>query len=498
MERAARLSPNRLFVRLVEIVIDFTRERLAWIVGLGVAYILGTQIVQPKTRTIKATIGIFLFLLLLLAPPSFGLSFFILMIPFPAHTSYGSTNTMLLFVIAIFWLLRASTGELQVRGKTGFDGFIAAMVIMLCVSLYNAPTSTHVRMGVITLFFYFSAFLLFYLANNLLPAEKDLERATLALSITTFLVYVTVLFEVFMPSTTIVPGWIGVSYTYETLEGRRMSGVLGGHDTLADWSVLMLPLLFLRLYRASTMPRRVFYVATLVLGIFALAATANRGGLVGLVFSIGYLVWITRAEFRIVRFTIIGIAMVIALFVFDQYIAGSQEGASLIDRMLNTKIEGGAVPETREEVWRDGWKAFRKHVFIGGGPWFDFRKDLKPPHNAFLWSLVTVGILGTVPLALFLLKMVRETGKRVRGEFERGSFTSALMTVVHVQLASFVVLQLRTDYQRSPAYVYLMWLLFGIAVVTMRLLDEDSARQAEAESTPDAAPAGALASRSRP
>ncbi len=498
MERVARLSPVRLFVRLVEFAVDFLRERLVWIVSLGVAYILGTQIVRPQTRTIKATIGVFLFLLLMLAPLSFGLSFFILMLPFPAHTSYGSTNTMLLFVIAIFWLLRASIGEFQVRGKTGFDGFIAAMIIMLCVSLYNAPTSTHVRMGIITLFADLSAFLLFYLSSNLLPSEKDLDRATLALTVTTFLVYLTVLFEVFMPSTTIVPGWIGVSYTYQTLEGRRMGGVLGGHDTLADWTVLMLPLLFLRLYRASTMPRRVFYVATLVLGVFSLAATANRGGLVGLAFSIGYLVWLTRAEFRIVRFTIVGIAMVVALFVFDQYIAGHQEGASLIDRMLNTKIESGAVPETREEVWREGWKAFRKHVFIGGGPWFDQKKDLKPPHNAFLWSLVTVGILGTIPFVLFLLKMVRETARRVRGEFERGSFTSALMTVVHVQIASFFVLQLRTDYQRSPAYVYLMWLLFGIAVVAMRLMDEDSARRADEESTPDVGPAGALAARPRP
>jgi O-antigen ligase len=497
MERVARLSPIRLVGRGIEFVIDFLRERVAWIVGLGVAYVLGTQIVQPQTRTIKATIGIFLFLLLLLAPTSFGLSFFILMIPFPAHTSYGSTNTMLLFVISIFWLLRASTGEFQVRAKTGYDGFVAAMVIMLCVSLYNAPTAQHVRMGVITLFFYLSAFLLFYLSSNLLPAERDLDRATLALTITTFLIYLTVLVEVFIPNATIIPGWIGVSYTYQTAAGRRMGGVLGGHDTLADWTVLMLPVIFLRLYRSTTMPRRVFYVATLGLAMFSLAATANRGGLVGLVFALGYLLWITRAEFRIVRFTIVGIAMAIALVVFDQYISGSGKGASLIDRILHTEIEQGAVPETREEVWREGWKAFRKHIFIGGGPWFDY-KDLKPPHNAFLWSLVCVGILGTIPFALFVLKMVRETARRVRGEFERGTFTSALMTVLHVQMASFAVLQLRTDYQRSPAYVYLMWLLFGMAVVTMRLMDEESAREAEAEETRDAAPARALASRSRP
>jgi hypothetical protein len=472
MARLARHRPQHPLVRGVEGALDFLKDKFFAITGLLIAYVLGQQIVNPQTRVIKVALGLFVVLLLMLAPAAFGLSFFLIVFPFPAYTSYGSTNTMLLFILSIFWLLRVSTGEFTVRGKTGFEAFILAMAITLCVSLYNAPDARWRTEGVITLFFYFSVFILFYLTTNLVNDVADLQRVTLAITVSALLVFLTVLVEVFLPGATLIPGWIGMTYTYGTYEGRRMGGVVGGHDVLADICVLIFPLLLFRLYRASTLPRRLFYVGVLVLDLFSLVATGNRGGLIGIVFCISYLIWISRGEFKIVRYTLVFIGLVSGFLFFDHYLSHSQGGASVIDRTLHTRVESGFVPETRTEVWEGGWAGFKKHIFLGNGPWFD-TAVIPQTHNGFLWSLVCVGIIGTIPWVLLLLKMVRETRKRLRGNYEEGDYASGLLTVLHVQVVTFIILQLRTDYQRSPSYAYLMWFVFGLAVVVMRLLDAE-------------------------
>lgn len=473
------LAPLRAVGRAVGWALDALRARVEWVVALAAAYVLGNQIVDPETRVIKASVGLFLLLVLFFAPPAFGLSFFVLMFPFPAYTSYGSTNTMIVFAIATFWLLRLSIGEFKVRGKTGFEGAILAMAITLAVSVYNAPNAAWRRQDLIALGFNYAVFILFYLVHNLLDTEEDLDRISLALTVTTVLVFLTVLFEVFSPTKTIIPGWIGVSYTYGTESALRRGGVVGGHDALADFCVLMFPMFLFRVYRATTLPRRLFFIAAMILNLFCLVSTANRGGIVGIVVSFGYLLWLARAEFRIVRYTLAGIALVILLPVFDTYISTKTSGASLLARTLGTQVEHGLMPETRVTVWTGAWAAFKEHVFLGWGPWFDY-KEIPLPHNAFLWSLVTVGVIGTVPFAYLLIKLFRETARRVTGRLEKGSFVEGLMTVLHVQIATFIVLQLRTDYQRSPAYVYLAWLLFGMAAVSMRLIDAERGRRAAA------------------
>ncbi|MFN0152330.1 MAG: O-antigen ligase family protein [bacterium] len=480
MDRAIATRPPRSPVRRalagVSSGVEFLRTHVFWLVGLAVAYILGGQIVSPNKRGIKGLLGVGLVTLLLLAPPAFGLSFFIIMFPFPAYTSFGSTNTMIVFLITMFWFLRISTGELRVRGKTMLDGLLVATVITLVVSQYNAPNVQWFREGMLNMFFYISAYMVMYLTYNLVNDERDLDRVTFALTIMGLLVFVTVIVEVFFPYATIIPGWIGVRYTYGAGSVRRMAGVVGGHDSLADMCAILFPLLLFRLYRATTVTRRVLYTAILILDIFALVSTANRGGLIGLAIAIGYLLWLTRREFKIVRYTFVFLALFTILPIFDFYLSTYRDGDSILNRMAATEVGTNLVPDTRTEVWALGWAAFKEHIFVGHGLYFDYRV-IAQPHNGYLWSLITVGILGTIPFVLILIKLLWESGKRMRGNLERGGFASGLLTVLHVQIATFVVVQLRTDYQRSPSYVYMMWVIFGLTLVCMRLVDEERRRK---------------------
>jgi O-antigen ligase len=479
MERTLPRSPAQKMIRRAGAGLNWVRSQIFWVIGLGAAYLLGMQIVRPDRRSIKGLVGLGLVSLLLLAPPAFGLSFFIIMFPFPAYTSFGSTNTMIVFFIAIFWLLRVSTGELRTRGRTMLDGLMIATIITLVVSQYNAPSLQWFRQGMINMFFYFSAYIAMYLTYHLVTDERDLDRVTFALTIMSILVFATVIIEVFFPYATIIPGWIGVRNTYMSGDTRRMAGVVGGHDSLADMCAIIFPLLLFRLYRATTMTRRVLYTAALLLDIFALVSTANRGGLIGLVFCMGYLLWLSRREFRIVRYTLMFLAVITIFPAFDLFLSTQQGADSLLGRVAKTEVGTNLVPDTRVEVWALGWEAFKEHVFLGHGLFFDYQV-IAQPHNGYLWSLITVGILGTIPFVLVLIKLLWETGRRLRGQLERGSFKSGLLTVIHVQIATFMIVQLRTDYQRSPSYVYLMWILFGLGLVCMRLMDEEQRQAREA------------------
>jgi O-antigen ligase len=253
---------------------------------------------------------------------------------------------------------------------------------------------------------------------------------------------------------------------------RRMAGVVGGHDSLADVCVLMFPLVLFRFYRARTMTRRLLYVTTLGLAVFALIATANRGGLIGLAFCLAYLTVLTLREFNVVRYGVIGICLLVLMPAFDYYISTFRGGDSMFRRVMETKIESNLVPDTRVEVWRIAWEAYTQHIFVGHGLYFDYRV-IPQPHNGFLWALITTGLLGTIPFVWILLKLVWATGRRLRGNMERGDFASGLLTVFHVQIVTFILVQLRTDYQRSPTYLYLVWILFGLALVAMRILDAE-------------------------
>jgi Na+/melibiose symporter-like transporter len=55
-----------------------------------------------------------------------------------------------------------------------------------------------------------------------------------------------------------------------------------------------------------------------------------------------------------------------------------------------------------------------------------------------------------------------------------GTKLGLIMSVLHVQLTIFLIVQLRTDHQRDHdyVYIYIVWMLFGLIAATYRLIRE--------------------------
>ena len=56
----------------------------------------------------------------------------------------------------------------------------------------------------------------------------------------------------------------------------------------------------------------------------------------------------------------------------------------------------------------------------------------------------------------------------------RTTFAGTVMGILHIQLAMFLIEQLRTDHQRNTdfVYIYIVWMLFGLIVAAGKLIRE--------------------------
>lgn len=125
--------------------------------------------------------------------------------------------------------------------------------------------------------------------------------------------------------------------------------------------------------------------------IFAIFLTASRGSILAMSPALIYIICTVNrlGPFRRIVFSVLTIA---ALFVLQDFIP--QES---IDRISTTGQELASFDlNGRIEIWRDGFRLFTDHLFIGtgAGTFANVIKSGKAPHNTALALLTDVGIIG--------------------------------------------------------------------------------------------------------
>jgi O-antigen ligase len=174
---------------------------------------------------------------------------------------------------------------------------------------------------------------------------------------------------------------------------------------------------------------------------------------------------------------VIVVSPVVLLFAlgFQSLGVGGEGKLRLFMRLAGTQIERG-VPDTRVDAWGDILRRIPEHLWIGHGPAYSTEgsqlSSFVWPHSAYLFYLYTTGILGLVAWLWILGKLAWITLPGWRVDFKNASLATATRAVVHVQLFIFAVAQSRSDHQRGNVYLYVMWILFALAVIATRLYRE--------------------------
>lgn len=123
-------------------------------------------------------------------------------------------------------------------------------------------------------------------------------------------------------------------------------------------------------------------------------------------------------------------------------------------------------------TWLPSLKKWLEHPFVGSGPWFEIGKGLSYqfwPHNAYLFYLQTLGLLGFGAFMWIMWRVLKLT-MMFRSRTTEHDDVMDLLVLLHVWFFVFAVEQLGIDHQREDIYPFLVWFFFGIIVATAGII----------------------------
>lgn len=456
-----------------------------------ISYATATQVVTPQHRMIKLGVLLLVIVFMYRFDVVYSLFLFTFLFPYPSGISIGSTNYVLMSLIFLVWMIRAvSTGQKPLYG-TRIDWANIMFLIAYLVSFWNVETQSAVTGGLKIVWRQISCFFFFYLIVRFVNDERMLVRLIKVMVVTTSLVMLSGIFELFFPGRTIIPGWItllhekGEGTFSQRVQGIRLQGLVRGHNLLSDMSVIGMLFMSYLTVTSRNLLAKLFWVLMGMMSMTVLMGSANRGATVALTLGLTYWVFLLRRRLGFRR--IVGIvAIAVGLAVATEIVLETQTYAmSLWARLSHTEFQG-VVPDTRTVAWGPALKRSMEHILIGHGPQYQIFTGLKFhfwPHNAYLFYLFTLGLFGLSAFLWICYELIRMS-LIFRRPGIRGTHLGYLLALIHVELVMFLFGQLRTDHQRDDIYPFVMWFLFGLAGAGYRIASRRLRELATAEPTP--------------
>jgi O-antigen ligase len=283
---------------------------------------------------------------------------------------------------------------------------------------------------------------------------------------------------------------VGVIAIGEYLSGSaRAVGVTGDPNFFASLQVVALPLATVLASQARSGLARAVYLIGLGIVVGSVVTSLSRGGILALV-GVFMLLGLqpARAFFRTpARKRVFLVAMLAGALAL---LAVSYGALSARTSSLFTTADGGSG---RANLWRAAIAGFDEHPVRGLGfgafpsqsndlmrrtPGVDFTAyQLRPTgqyvHNAYLESLVEVGVVGLVLFLVVLLATwatLRRTARRAAAANRLYLSSVARALIVSLAGFAFTSLFLSTETDRT------LWVLMGLALALPRVLADEEPR----------------------
>ena len=457
---------------------------------LFVAYQVGKIIQNPNRRVIESAAGGLLFYLALRLSIYQSLAFFLVVYPFPTVTTLGSTNSMIMLVIAIVWSMRVSAGELTIKFNGLLTPILPVVVFTYLLSCFNVHTQEEVDGAFRILFDVGSGLILYLCMINFVVEEKSLRRIIFFFGLSSCLIHGVAFYEVLFPGKAFLQGFLIDARSKELLEryGYRAGSAFRDFELLSEYCAVTAPIMAFMFLRSEAKARP-FWGALVFFTIVSLFATVTRGGFISLAVGATYLFFLLRKEIGIAKsfgtllavFSTIGLVGAILPQVFHMQ--------SLYKRLEQTKIVHG-VPDSRVYTWAHTWVRAQEHFFIGHGPWYTFGSGLVKwtwPHNGYIFLWVTIGLFGLLAyLGMFFTCLV--ASYRAGGPYLSGDFSKGLLTALHVSWLVFIVDQMKIDFGRNQTYFVFTWFMLALTATAYQVAKSGEASRARAAAKPEPPP----------
>ena len=447
---------------------------LALLVGAGV--VLGINYLMPDKRMIAVIAATVLFGIAWRVDLVSGIGVLVLALPYPRGTVFGTTNVVLVLLLLLLWLLRASIGQAARPHRTLVDVPMAALLIAFIVSFYNINSRLNLIIGLENFVQLLAGMGMFYLIVNNLRRPEHLERVHQFYCVSIAMVGLLGVWELFHPNTVFIPGWIVFHHAVSegiNVHNVRIGGAFFDYELLSEYCAINLLLLTLMVTRAHSVTRRVVFGALFILTLFMMFATVTRGGMMALGFGFLYLLWIARRRLHFARIVVALVTSVLAFLTMNYLVATFTHSGDLIARITNKEswqFQDG-MPLDRAPIWKSAFERMMQHPIIGHGPVYDIARGLDFwywPHNGYLYVGNLVGFVGLGCYLWLLFRLWRLSLPKVV-DLKDANYARAYLFIGNVQLVVFLVDQMKIDFLRNPIYPFQIWLLFAFIVSAHRL-----------------------------
>ncbi len=434
---------------------------------------------------IKLSVVLALMTLMLRFDMIYSIYLFIFLFPYPSSISLGSTNSILATLIALIWSVRAFSEKIRFFEKTEIDKYILLLIIAYILSLYNVEGIQEIKEGLVAIWRVIAAAIFYYMIVRFVTDEKKLLNVTRIICFAGGILFFISVIELFFPTATIIPGWISVGHRLHEgglgyrLEGLRLQGAVKSHGTLSDFGTVMVFFMVFHFLRAKNPIWKVFWTLISSMTFVIMMATANRGAIFGFLLGIIYFLILFRKRMSLMKYVVFLSLLVAAITAGQLFLDKYTIAASVTDRVLGTRFKG-VIPDTRSGVWGPSLRGATEHIIIGHGPVFYPGRRTTPrywPHNAYLFYLYTVGLVGLTAFLLILNRIIRQS-LLFKKKFLAGTTLGTLATILHIQLVMLLFEQLRTDHQRDDIYVYFVWMIFGLITAASNLIKKRKEEEA--------------------
>jgi len=248
--------------------------------------------------------------------------------------------------------------------------------------------------------------------------------------------------------------------------GIRVYGTLGEYELYAEYSAIILLLLFYSLLEmSSNIRKKVLYSSMVFLVLFLLFMTKTRGPLVALALVLGYLAVFKGRQIGVGRNLMLA-SVISAIVVIVYVIISANSQYNVIDHLFSTKIdvEKGSF-DTRSATWQYGFEHFlsgellQKVIGLGPGIISHTPQLLVFPHSLYLYLLISLGIFGfLVYVGWFGWLYMDKIKTSDRSILTLSIFLKAVLLL-------FLIDQFKIEFIRNSRYQQMIWVFFALLYV---------------------------------
>ena len=319
---------------------------------------------------------------------------------------------------------------------------------------------------------------------NFIDTEEKLRKTLNIMMISAALFIAFTIFEMFFPGKTLIPNWLYTQHKAKLImRDIRMGGPFHDYELAAEFFTMHMFIIFFLYTRTKRAALRSLFVIFLLVDLFMMFTTITRGALFSLIAGTLYLLFLSRKDINIVRFSYIVIGLTVTLVVMEGIVANYTSSGSLFERVINTTFERGLVPVNRGSVWIEAYQRGMKNPLFGQGAGWDFAKGFSKgdwPHCLYLFYFNITGVFGLATFIFFIYRIVRATASGMKASLVTSPFPEALMKILHVLIVIFLFDQIKIEYLRNSKYTYFIWFFFGLIIATHNIINKQKRERAAA------------------